>query len=111
MNSKAKILERIARDGMPEYPYPQFDFTPQRFDDRAATDEIAKGGTSTSHFLTPKSVLAVKASTGAYGLVELATETETTAGTDAERAVTPKGVKAALDATIKDATETEFSLS
>ena len=37
MNSKAKILERIARDGMPEYPYPQFDFTPQRFDDRAAT--------------------------------------------------------------------------
>ena len=73
-------------------------------DDRAATDEIAKGGTSTSHFLTPKSVLAVKASTGAYGLVELATETETTAGTDAERAVTPKGVKAALDATIKDAT-------
>ena len=46
MNSKAKILERIARDGMPEYPYPQFDFTPQRFDDRAATfaERLAAAG-------------------------------------------------------------------
>ena len=46
MNSKAKILERIARGGMPEYPYPQFDFTPQRFDDRAASfaERLAAAG-------------------------------------------------------------------
>ena len=38
------------------------------------------------------------ASTTTPGIVELATTTEATAGTDTARAVTPAGVKAALDA-------------
>ena len=37
MNSKEIILKRLAADGMPEYPYPVPGFTPQRFDDSAAT--------------------------------------------------------------------------
>ena len=36
MNDKEQILRRLASSGMPERPYPDFDFTPQRFDDRRA---------------------------------------------------------------------------
>ena len=46
------------------------------------------------------------ASTTKKGLVELATPTEATAGTDTERATTPEGVKAAI-AAIPDASETQ----
>lgn len=37
MSSKDEILKKLSADGMPEYPYPASDFTPQRFDDPAAT--------------------------------------------------------------------------
>ena len=37
MSSKDEILKKLSADGMPEYPYPVPDFTPQRFDDPAAT--------------------------------------------------------------------------
>lgn len=37
MNSKDDILKKLAAAGMPEYPHPALDFTPQRFDDSAAT--------------------------------------------------------------------------
>jgi hypothetical protein len=40
------------------------------------------------------------ATTTAQGIVELATNTETTTGTDAVRATTPAGVKAAIDAAV-----------
>lgn len=47
MNDKEHILSRLASSGMPERPYPDFDFTPQRFDDRrvmfAARLEAAGG--------------------------------------------------------------------
>ena len=36
MSSKDDILKKLAADGMPEYPHPALDFTPQRFDDPAA---------------------------------------------------------------------------
>lgn len=32
MNSKDEILRKLAADGMPESPYPEFGFTPQHFD-------------------------------------------------------------------------------
>ena len=73
-------------------------------DDRAASDQVAAGGSSVSKFLTPKSVLAIKASTGTVGLVELATEDEAKAGTDKERAVTPSGLKEAIAEAVVDAT-------
>lgn len=37
MKSKENILERIAEAQMPEYPYPDFAFRPQHFEDRTAT--------------------------------------------------------------------------
>lgn len=37
MSSKDEILKKLSADGMPEYPRPEADFTPQRFDDPAAT--------------------------------------------------------------------------
>ena len=73
-------------------------------DDRAASDEVAQGGSSETSFITPKSLLAVKASTGGLGLVELATETEASTGTDKLKVVTPAGLKAALDESVVDAT-------
>lgn len=73
-------------------------------DARAASDEVAMGGESVTAFITPKSILAVKASTGGLGLVELATETEAKAGTDAQRAVTPAGMKAAIEEAVVSAT-------
>ena len=36
MNSKEEILKRLAADGMPESPYPEMDFVPQRFEAREA---------------------------------------------------------------------------
>ena len=74
-------------------------------DARAASDEVAAGGSSTTTFLTPKSVLAIEAGTGKKGLVELATETEAKAGTDATKAMTPATVKAAFDNAFASATE------
>lgn len=76
----------------------------EALDARAASDEAAIGGESTTTFITPKSLLAVKASTGGSGLVELATETEAAAGTDEARVVTCAGLKAALDQSVVDAT-------
>lgn len=74
-------------------------------DARAATTEEAVAGSSDSKFLTPKSILSVAGSTGKKGLVELATEEETKAGTDTTRAVTPAGMKSAIDASLSSATE------
>ena len=74
-------------------------------DARAASDDVAAGGSSTTSFLTPKSVLAIEAGTGKKGLVELATETEAKAGTDATKAMTPATVKAAFDNAFASATE------
>ena len=74
-------------------------------DARAASDEVAAGGSSTTSFLTPKSVLAIEAGTGKKGLVELATEAEAKAGTDATKAMTPATVKAAFDNAFASATE------
>lgn len=36
MSSKEEILKKLSADGMPEYPRPEVDFKPQRFDDPAA---------------------------------------------------------------------------
>ena len=66
---------------------------------------MAAGGSSTTQFLTPKSVLAIEAGTGKKGLVELATETEAKAGTDATKVMTPATVKAAFDDSFSSATE------
>ena len=74
-------------------------------DARAAGENSAIAGTSTTEFLTPKSVLAITAGTGKKGLVELATEEEAKTGTDAQRAVTPAGMKAAFENSLKSATE------
>lgn len=73
-------------------------------DARAASDEVAKGGSSETSFITPKSLLAVTASTGGAGVVQLATETEAKTGTSKTIAVTPAGLKAAFDARVVDAT-------
>lgn len=48
-------------------------------------------------------VTVAAATTTAQGIVELATTTETTTGTDTVRAVTPAGVKAAVDALVNAA--------
>lgn len=74
-------------------------------DDRAAGDADAAAGSSETKFLTPKSVLAIRASSGKRGLVELATEAEVRAGNDTQKAVTPSGVKAALEGAFISATE------
>lgn len=74
-------------------------------DARAASDDVAAGGSSTTQFLTPKSVLAIEAGTGKKGLVELATEAEAKAGTDATKVMTPATVKAAFDDFFASATE------
>lgn len=74
-------------------------------DARSANDSVAAGGTSETHFLTPKSVLAIEAGTGKRGLVELATEEEAKAGVDETKAVTPAGLKAAFEGAFASATE------
>lgn len=74
-------------------------------DARAASDDVAAGGSSTTSFLTPKSVLAIEAGTGKKGLVELATEAEAKAGTDATKVMTPATVKAAFEDSFASATE------
>ncbi len=74
-------------------------------DARAASDSVAAGCASETHFLTPKSVLAIEASTGRPGLVEFATEEETKEGSEEAKAVTPAAMKATLDASLVSATE------
>lgn len=62
----------------------------------ASTDVQTQAGTSTTVFVTPASLAARTATESRAGIVELATSTETIAGDDTERAVTPAGFAAAL---------------
>jgi hypothetical protein len=85
-----------------------------------ATDENVnfKDGTNTTvEYSSGVKVNVANASTTARGAVELATNTEASAGTDTSRAVTPNGVAAAINArssahTITgDASTTEFDVT
>jgi hypothetical protein len=62
------------------------------------TEINAGQGITVSASGTTRTVAARQASTTQIGVVELATTTEATTGTDATRAVTPAGVKAVVDA-------------
>jgi len=64
---------------------------------------IADGGTGASSASAAFTALKQSASESATGVVELATTSEVTAGTDTERAVTPAGVQAAVDALVDSA--------
>lgn len=64
------------------------------------TRTVAGKPLSSDVTLTPSDVGVSTSSTSTAGLVELATTTETTTGTDTQRAVTPAGLKAGLDARI-----------
>lgn len=55
------------------------------------------GGADVTHVNVDTNTTYSSATTTAEGIVELATNTEATAGTDTTRAVTPSGVKAAID--------------
>ena len=68
----------------------------------SADDTVA--GTSTAKFVTPAALVSRTATDGRTGLVELATTTEATTGTDTTRAVTAAGVKAAITAATPAAT-------
>ena len=70
---------------------PTFTGTPKAPTAAAATNNTQLATTAFVHTATPNSSITVK------GLVELATDAETTAGTDATRAVTPKSLKVELD--------------
>lgn len=71
---------------------------------RAATDATLTGNGTTA---SPLSV--VSASPTNKGIVELATPTEAKGGTDSTRAVTPAGLKVALDAALDAAAPTAAS--
>lgn len=64
------------------------------------TRTVAGKALSSNVTLTPSDVGVSTSSTTTAGLVELATTTEATTGTDTARAVTPAGLKAGLDARI-----------
>lgn len=62
----------------------------------SASDTVA--GSSAALYVTPQGLASRTATDGRTGLVELATTTEATTGTDTTRAVTPAGLKAAITA-------------
>ena len=64
---------------------------------RKATDAEAEGGTGEGA-VTARQLARRTATADRAGLVEIATDTETITGTDTGRAVTPKNLKAALEA-------------
>lgn len=64
------------------------------------TRTVAGKALSSNVTLTPSDVGVSTSSTSTAGLVELATTAEATTGTDTQRAVTPAGLKAGLDARI-----------
>ena len=64
---------------------------------------IADGGTGASSASAAFTALKQSASESATGVVELATTSEVTTGTDTERAVTPAGVQAAVNALVDSA--------
>ena len=73
-------------------------------DSYAASADDTVAGTSTAKFVTPAALVSRTATDGRIGLVELATTTEATTGTDTTRAVTAAGVKAAITAATPAAT-------
>lgn len=78
--------------------------------DAAAAREAIGAGTSDLELGTTGTTAAAgnrQASETSIGMVELATTAEATAGTDTQRAVTPAGLKAALDAHPAGGTDTE----
>lgn len=79
--------------------------TPASLKGVAASDAETVEGKSGTLYVTPLGLRALKATTGRNGLVELATEDEAKAGTDKERAVTPAGVKAVVDAATPETSE------
>ncbi len=73
-------------------------------DSYAASADETVAGTSAAVYVTPAALASRTATDGRTGLVELATTTEATTGTDTTRAVTPAGVKAAITAATPAAT-------
>lgn len=71
--------------------------TGQAAQDTALAAEVTRATTAESALVVPQ------ASTTVQGKVELATTSEATNGTDTQRAVTPAGLKAAIDAVIAGA--------
>ena len=72
---------------------------------------IADGGTGASSASAAFTALKQSASESATGVVELATTSEVTTGTDTSRAVTPAGVQAAVNALVDSAPGTLDTLN
>lgn len=84
--------------------------TPATLKGAAASEAETIEGKSGTLYVTPLGLRGLKATTGRNGLVELATEDEAKAGTDKERAVTPAGVKAVVDAATPETSEAALGL-